>query len=69
MPVNSLQTEIGRKSADLEAFADRVAKQPELLPEVFAGLDSEKARIKYGCLKLLRIVSEKHPAALYPEFV
>ncbi|HWI59065.1 MAG TPA: hypothetical protein VNZ22_17700 [Bacillota bacterium] len=62
-----LQTEIANKAATLETLAQRVVSQPELLQEVFEGLGAPKARIKYGCLKLLRILSETKPALLYPE--
>jgi hypothetical protein len=37
------------------------------LPEVFAGLGAETARIKYGCLMSLRLISETRPDILYPE--
>jgi hypothetical protein len=63
----AIQEEVARKSAKLEALAQRVVRQPSLLPEVFAGLGAEPARIKYGCLKLLRILSETRPDFLYPE--
>ena len=59
--------EIAGKSANLEKIADQVARQPDLLPDIFEGLSADKARVKFGCLKLLRLVSEKTPAALYPE--
>jgi hypothetical protein len=32
------------------------------------GLESDRASVKYGCLKVLRIVSEKKPVVLYPHF-
>jgi len=68
MPKKTLQTEIAGLPANVEALTGRIAKQPASLPELFAGLGAEKPRIKYGCLKALRIISEKQPAALYPEF-
>ena len=68
MPENPLQSEIAGNPADLNVIAGRVARQTSSLPEIFAGLRSEKARIKYGCLKVLRIISETKPSVLYPEF-
>ena len=47
-------------------IAEQVITQPDLLPEVFEGLNAKKAKIKYGCLKVLREISEKEPALLYP---
>lgn len=60
---------IARKGANHESLADRVARQPELLPEVLDGLGVNKPQIKYGCSKVLRILSQKQPAILYPRFV
>jgi hypothetical protein len=67
MPTD-LKTEIARPTAKIDNIASRVAKHTELLPEVFAGLIGERARLKYGSLKVLRVISEKAPMALYPEF-
>ena len=68
MPTNPLSAEIGGLSVNVEAIADRVARQTDSLPLVFAGLRSDKAKIKFGCLKVLRIISEKRPALLCPAF-
>jgi hypothetical protein len=68
MPKKSQQAEIARLPANVEALARRIAKETESLPELFAGLRADKPEIKYGCLKALRRISEKEPAALYPEF-
>ncbi len=38
------------------------------MQEVFDGLAADKARVKFGCLKLLRLISETKPEVLYPEF-
>jgi hypothetical protein len=66
MQTTKLQTGIASPSANLDKFADNVARQPDLLPAVFDGLTADKARVKFGCLKVLRLVSEKNPAVLYP---
>ena len=68
MPTVSLPSEIARPSANHAAIADRVARQPGSLPEVLAGLQADQPRIKYGCLKVLRLISERNPAVLYPAF-
>lgn len=65
---NPLHAEIAGQAADLEAIAERIGTQIDSLPEVFAGLDSEKPRIRYGCLKVLQIIGEKQPGVLYPSF-
>lgn len=66
MSGSKLQQEIGRKETDLEKTVEKVMKKPGLLSEVFEGLGSDKARIKYGCVKVLRLISEKKPEILYP---
>ena len=67
MQTTNLQIKIAAPSANLENVADSVVRQPELLAELFDGLRADTARVKYGCLKVLRFVSEKEPAVLYPE--
>ena len=65
--VQTRPLDFASKSVSPEAIVRKVIRQPGLLPEVFAGLGAETARVKYGCLKLLRSLSEKRPAILYPE--
>ncbi len=66
--MTSLQTEIARPSANVEAIIKRIAVNPALLAELFAGLEADRARIKFGCLKALRLLSEQQPAVLYSRF-
>ena len=68
MPKKPWQTRIAVQAAKMEPLAKRIAKKTESLPELFAGLGAEKPEVKYGCLKALRAISEREPAALYPEF-
>lgn len=67
MKADILRAEVVNKSADLESVAKAVIRQPRLLQPIFAGLDAERPREKYGCLKLLRLISEIQPRVLYPE--
>jgi hypothetical protein len=66
--MNTLQTKLARQSASHETLARNIIKRPGSLHEAFEGLGADEARVKYGCLKVLRIISEKQPAVLYPEF-
>lgn len=68
MPKSQIIQQIGEKEADVSAIADQVIKKPELLSELIEGLGADKARIKYGCEKVLRCISEKKPEVLYPKF-
>jgi hypothetical protein len=45
-----------------------VIKNPRLLEKVMEGLGTETARVKFGCAKALRVLSETRPDLLYPRF-
>lgn len=64
----TLLEQIGQKGSDKEAIAQRVIAEPELLDAVFEGLNTKPASTKYGCSKLLRIISREKPQLLYPHF-
>jgi hypothetical protein len=68
MPDSILLQQLATKEATAETITDQVIRSPELLPEIFEGLKEEKANIKYGCLKVQRLISEQQPALLYPRF-
>jgi hypothetical protein len=67
MAESALLKQIARRGTDAGGIADKVIKNSRLLSEIFNGLSSDKARIRYGCDKVLRIVSEKDPEILYPK--
>ena len=52
MPESKLLRQIAKKGSDKNKIADRVIKNPKLLSEIFEGLKTDKARIKYGCAKI-----------------
>lgn len=68
MSSSELLRGIGQKEIDKGEIVDRVIGDPELIPEIIEGLTADKARIKYGCAKVLRLLSEKKPEVLYPWF-
>ncbi|HUT15318.1 MAG TPA: hypothetical protein VMY98_03640 [Anaerolineae bacterium] len=68
MPQSELLQQIAKKETDKEEIAISVIQRPAALPEVLEGLGAKKARFKYGCAKVLRIISDKAPALLYPRF-
>lgn len=67
MTESNLLEQISLKEIDKKELAVRVMRKPELLREVFQGLNTDKAAIKYGSEKVLRIISEKKPEVLYPK--
>jgi hypothetical protein len=68
MTSSKLLQQISRKDSGKDAIAAKIVERPELLSEVFEGLNAEPANVKYGCDKILRLMSEKAPALLYPHF-
>ena len=61
-----LQSRLVNKELTAEEIANLVISESSLLPQLFNGLSNKKARIKYGCEKVLRLISEKRPEILYP---
>lgn len=57
---------IREKKVKAEDVAKKAIKDPSLLNEVYKGVSSTKARIRYGCAKILRVISEENPKKLYP---
>ena len=68
MTESQLLQRIAKKESDKDAAASKVIKNPELLSQIIDGLGAEKARVKYGCAKILRIISDEAPELLYPRF-
>jgi hypothetical protein len=68
MSAKALQALLTGKTADVDKIVGWIISHPDSLKEVLAGLGAEKPRTKYGCLKVLRRISEDQPGLLYPEF-
>jgi hypothetical protein len=60
--------ELGRKGADAGKIAGYVIKQPGCIESLIEGLKASKGTLRYGCEKVLRLVSEKRPGLIYPYF-
>ena len=59
---------IRQMASNLRRLAGMAIKNPRLLEKVMEGLGPETARIKLGCAKALRVLSETRPGLLYPHF-
>jgi hypothetical protein len=68
MGTSPLWEQIGQKGSDKEQIAERVICEPELLADVLEGLSARRGSVKYGCSKVLRLISQKKPEFLYPRF-
>lgn len=66
MKESDLIQKIGDKENNKELIAIEVAQDPGLISQVIEGLNAGKAATKYGCAKVLRIISVKRPDVLYP---
>ncbi|HEY5913721.1 MAG TPA: hypothetical protein VJA21_24295 [Verrucomicrobiae bacterium] len=66
--MNTPLTEAGSVALRPELLASRAQKDGRLLKDIFDGLDSDEARIKYGCAKALRLIAIRHPNRFYPHF-
>lgn len=62
---SGLFDKIANKEIDKELIAMEVIENPELIPDLFEGLQ-QKADIKFGSDKVLRIISDLEPRLLYP---
>lgn len=66
MAEKPLLQQVAQKGSDKEARANQIIKNPAELPEILNGMNSDRAPVRYGCAKILRIISEKAPEILYP---
>ena len=63
---SGLLQKLENKSMTKEGLLRRVKQDFNLLPEVLSGVSSSKARVRYGCAKVLMDLSEEYPEKLYP---
>ena len=63
---NGLLEKLADKSLTAKELFRMVEQDFSLLPEIFIGVSSSKASIRYGCAKILMDLSETHPEKLYP---
>jgi hypothetical protein len=68
MPQAELLSNLNKSKPKFTNIAKRISEQPALMKEIFEGLNATRPRIKYGCAKVVRLMSEQSPSALYPHF-
>ncbi|MFC2084242.1 hypothetical protein ACFLS9_04220 [Bacteroidota bacterium] len=66
MNESELYKQLLKKDLDLKRIKNKITKEPELIPLLFTGFKSNKAILKYRCLKLVRLISEESPDLIYP---
>ena len=60
--------ELGKKGADASKIAGYVIKQPEYIEQLIEAVKAPRGTLRYGCEKVLRLVSETRPDLIYPYF-
>jgi len=63
-----LWARVARKNSNRERIAKDVARSPEQIDDLLAGLAEEKPELKYGCSRVLRALADVEPEVLYPWF-
>ena len=66
MTKTDLWSRLARKGTNPEKIAALAVEQRTLLPALLEGLEGAEAPVKFGCSKVLRLISAKEPAMLYP---
>lgn len=56
------------KETTADDLAEKAKRDFDLLLAIFDGISSKNPRIRYGCAKILNIISEEHPERLYPNW-
>jgi hypothetical protein len=59
---------LAKKGSDKEKTAREVIQHPEWIPQLLEGLTHARASVRFGCEKILRMVSEQRPDLIYPHF-
>jgi hypothetical protein len=62
-----IAADLSQKGADHEAIAARAIRSPAVLDEALEGLGARPAPVKFGSLKVLRLVAERAPEVLIPK--
>lgn len=57
-----------KSKKDIDEIVSQVIKNPKLIKVLISAIDSEKGSIKFGCEKIVRLVSEKKPELVYSYF-
>jgi hypothetical protein len=65
---SNILDQVSAKGADIGALADQLIKNSESIPKLIDALKTEESSKKYAYEKVLRFVSAKQPALIYPYF-
>jgi hypothetical protein len=68
MNAKQIYAGLADKTLSAEEIAKEAMAHPELVQVLVDGMGEPKAEVKYGCAKVLRILTDEEPALLYPHF-
>ena len=68
MIATEIFSEIAAKGSDKESIADKISSSNTTIAAVIDGLNNRSADVRFGCEKVLRFLSQHHPAQVYPYF-
>jgi hypothetical protein len=63
-----LLEDLRKKEDNAIRLARLVDDDKSLLPVIMEGMSSREANVKYKCIKILTVISEKNPGVLYSHF-
>ena len=66
--MTKILNQIKNKTVHLQDTVEEIIHKPVLLSEVLEGIHAEEAALRYGCLKVLNLLSKNKPSLLYPQF-
>lgn len=69
MKESSFLRKLEEKTVNAEDLSKEAIRSKDRLQELLNGISSSKSRVKFQSAKVLRIVSEKHPELLYPNWM
>lgn len=61
-------TELSKKNIDVKKVAEKALEDNEVLSELLEGVLSRKETIRFNSFKVLLLISEEHPKALYAKW-
>jgi hypothetical protein len=64
----SVLSDLGKKSVGVESLAKKALKDKEVLSELLQGILSKKDVIRSNSFRVLLLISEEHPEALFPKW-
>lgn len=68
MGKTSILTKLEKKEVNDEELVEEASKSKESLSMLLDGMSSANPRVKFGSAKILRMISERNPKLLYPNW-